>query len=104
MLEEMRDAGLAGRIVGGAVAVPDHVGDDGGAPVGDDDDGQPVLQPEGFNRLGGLARTRVHVHLEPTPAVGRARWRVLPDRAALCLAPVAQGGLGPARRALTRSA
>ena len=46
VFEEMRDAGLAGRLVGGADLVPDHVGDDRRAPVRDHHDFQPVRQRE----------------------------------------------------------
>ncbi len=35
VFEEMRDAGLARRLVGRADLVPDHMGDDGGAVIGD---------------------------------------------------------------------
>ena len=47
VLEEMRDAGLAERIVRRAVAVPDHVGDDRHAAIGDDDDLEAVVEGEG---------------------------------------------------------
>ena len=53
VLEEMGDARLAGRIVGGAVAVPDHVGDDRRAMVGDDHDLEAVLQREMGDLRGG---------------------------------------------------
>ena len=38
MLEEVGDAGTSALLVGGADPVPDHVGDDGRAVVGDDHD------------------------------------------------------------------
>ena len=44
MLEEMRDARLARRIVGRAVAIPDHVGDDRRAVVRDHNHGQAIVQ------------------------------------------------------------
>ena len=47
MLEEMGDAGLADRIVGRAVAVPDHVRDDGHAAVGHDHHLESVVEIEG---------------------------------------------------------
>ena len=56
VLEEMGDAGLAERIVGRAVAVPDHVGDDRRAVIGNDDDVEAVVEREGADlgsaRLG----------------------------------------------------
>jgi hypothetical protein len=67
MLEEMRDAGLSRRIIGGAVAIPDHVSDDRRAPVGHNHDIHPIAEPEGFDRLGGLGLARMHVHLKPSP-------------------------------------
>ena len=44
MLEEMREAGLARRLVGGADLVPDHVGDDRRAAVGNHHHFEPVLR------------------------------------------------------------
>ena len=57
VLEEMREPRLAGRLVGGSDPIPDHVGDDRRAVVGDDDEFEPVVQGEIGNRgeLGGLA-------------------------------------------------
>ena len=46
VFEEMRDAGFARRLVGGADPVPDHVGDDRRAAVGDDHDLQAVGERE----------------------------------------------------------
>ena len=46
MFEEMRDAGLAGRLVGRADPVPDHVGDDRRAVVRDDHDFEAVGERE----------------------------------------------------------
>jgi hypothetical protein len=46
MLEEMREARLAGRLIRRADLVPDHVRDHRRAPVGDDDDLQAVCQRE----------------------------------------------------------
>ena len=59
MLEEMGDARLARRIVGCAVLVPDHMGDDRGAMVGDDHDLEAVLQGE-IGDLGRGGRGRGH--------------------------------------------
>ena len=59
MLEEMGDAGLARRIVGRAVAVPDHMGDDGGAMVGNDDDVEAVVENE-MRDLGRWLNMRRH--------------------------------------------
>ena len=56
MLEEMGDARLARRIVGRAVAVPDHMGDDGGAMIGNDDDVEAV----GEGEMRDLGRWRRH--------------------------------------------
>ena len=53
MFEEMGDARLAERIVGRAVAVPDHVGDDRRAMVGDDHDLEAVLEGEMGDLRGG---------------------------------------------------
>jgi len=47
VLEKMRDARLAERIVCRTVAIPDHVGDDGNAAIGDDDDVKTVVEGEG---------------------------------------------------------
>ena len=46
MFEEMRQPRFARRLVGGADFVPDHMGDDRRAVVGDDDDFKPVRQRE----------------------------------------------------------
>ena len=60
VFEEMREAGFARRLVGGADLVPDHVGDDRRAVVGNDDQLEPVRQREvgdlGAGRLGGERR------------------------------------------------
>ncbi len=58
MFEEMGDAGFAQWIVGRAVAVPDHVGDDGRAAVGDDDDVEAVGEPRLRRWRGRRARRR----------------------------------------------
>ena len=56
MFEEMRNAGLALRIVGGAVAVPHHMGDDRRAMVGDDDEFKAVVERHmGDGRAGFVA-------------------------------------------------
>ena len=57
MFEEMGDAGLAQWIVGRAVAVPDHMGDDGRAAIGDDDDVEAVGEPR-LERWRGRRRRR----------------------------------------------
>ena len=46
MFEEMRQPGFARRLVGGADLVPDHVGDDRRAMIGDDDDFKAVVELE----------------------------------------------------------
>jgi hypothetical protein len=46
VFEEMGDAGLAGRFIGGAGAVPDHVHDGGAAVVLDHDDLHAVVEKE----------------------------------------------------------
>ncbi len=51
MLEEMREAGLAGRLVGGADLVPDHVRDHRRPAVGDDDDLHAVGEREARGAL-----------------------------------------------------
>ena len=48
MLEEMGVARFAGRLVGGADLVPEHVGDDGRTAVGDDHHLQAVVEGEGL--------------------------------------------------------
>ena len=58
MFEEMREPGFARRLVGGADLVPDHVGDDRRAMVGNDDDFKTVAERE-MRDLGlGAARAR----------------------------------------------
>ena len=57
MLKKMRDARLARRIVGGAVSVPDHMGDDRRAVVRNDHNLEAVLQGKmGDLRRGGNMR------------------------------------------------
>jgi len=46
VLEEMREAGLAGRLVGGSDLVPDHVGDDRRAAIRDHHHFETVRQRE----------------------------------------------------------
>ncbi len=54
VLEEVRDARHALGLVGGADLVPDHVGDDRGAMIGDHHDVHAVRQLElGGTRIGG---------------------------------------------------
>ena len=53
MLEEMREAGFAGRLVGRADLVPDHLRDHGRAVVGDHHDLQAVAEREAGGRLRG---------------------------------------------------
>ena len=66
MLEEMRDARLARRLVGGADLVPHHVGHDRRAVIGDDDDFEPFVEremrrrpapPAGWRRANNAAAT-----------------------------------------------
>ena len=52
MFEKMRQPRLARRLVGGADFVPDHVGDDRRAVVGNDDEFQTVRQRE-VGDIGG---------------------------------------------------
>ena len=49
MLEKVGDAGLALRLIGRAYLVPHHVGDDGRAMVGNDDDLHAVAELERLN-------------------------------------------------------
>ena len=53
MFEEMREPGFAGRLVGGADLVPDHLRDDRRAVIRDHHDLQPVGKREAGGRLGG---------------------------------------------------
>ena len=62
MFEEMGDARLAGRIVRGAVAVPDHVGDDRRAVVGNDDDIEAIVEGETRDMRRGRRGSR---HRDP---------------------------------------
>ncbi len=53
MFEEVGDARNATGFVGGADAIPDHVGYDGGAVIGNDHDLHPVRQVKfGYAGLG----------------------------------------------------
>ena len=56
MFEEMRQAGFARRLVGGADLVPDHVGDDRRAMIGDHDDFKAVVELEIGDRRRRLRR------------------------------------------------
>ena len=59
MLEEMREPGFAWRLVGRADLVPDHLGDDGRAVIGDHHHLQAVLERERggtFRRDRGLGQ------------------------------------------------
>ena len=59
MLEEMGNAGRAARLVGGADLVPDHLGHDRSAMVGDDQDLKTVAEREFDDagaRLGAVHR------------------------------------------------
>ena len=58
VFEEVGDAGLAQRIVGRAVAVPDHVGHDRGAMIGNDDDVEAVRKSETRHLGRGGSRRR----------------------------------------------
>ncbi len=75
MLEEMRDAGRAGRFVGGADLVPDHLGDDGRAAIRDHDHMEAVFQGELAHLLGGFDmfdgdgcghKSKTHANIEET--------------------------------------
>ncbi len=54
VFEEMGDAGLAGRLVGRAHLVPDHVGDDRRAVIGNDHHLQAVREREVGHAMTGL--------------------------------------------------
>ena len=64
VLKEMRDAGLAGLLIGRADAIPDHMRDDRRAAIGDDDKLKPVSEREmsdfvlGFRRALRACRKR----------------------------------------------
>ncbi len=60
MLEEVGDAALAGSLIGAADLVPQHVRDDRGAPVRDDDDLKAIVEREmgDVRRLVGRRRLR----------------------------------------------
>ena len=65
VFEKMREAGFPRRLVGGADLVPDHLGDDGRAPVGNDHDLKAVAEGEcrrplpcGLLRAGALGYER----------------------------------------------
>ena len=62
MFEEMREPGLAGGLVGGADLVPDHVGDDRRAVVGNDHDFEAVGEREMRDRRAGCAAARRQRH------------------------------------------
>ena len=53
MFEKMRKAGFAGRLVGGADLVPDHLGNDRRAVIRDHHDLQAIAEGEGGGRLRG---------------------------------------------------
>ena len=53
VLEKMRQTGFAGRLVGGADLVPDHLRDDGGAVIRDHHNLQAVAESEAGGRLRG---------------------------------------------------
>ena len=72
MFEEMGDAGFARRIVGRAVAVPDHVGDDRRAMIGNDDDVEAVRKREIRHLRRGRSGRR---HRGPIEVGGRRRDR-----------------------------
>jgi hypothetical protein len=52
VFQEMGDARLSGRFIGGPDAIPDHVHDDRRAVILDHHDLQPVVEPEVRHRLG----------------------------------------------------
>ena len=82
MFEEMREPGLARRLVGGADLVPDHVGDDRRAVVGDDDDFEPVGEGEvrDVGAAGGLGRRQPMG--APSRRPQRRQWRYVSCHAA----------------------
>ena len=69
MFEEVGEAGFAGRLVGGADLVPDHLGDDRRAAIRDHDD----LQAVGKDEPGGTLRC--HRGLGAGAACGRCQRR-----------------------------
>ncbi len=87
VLEEMRGARLADRIVGGADLVEHHLGDDRGAVVGHQHDLQPVGQREGLGleHRGGGRAGQAHAGQEEAgqehPAASRAGCPNSPMRA-----------------------
>ncbi len=60
VFEEMRDAGLAGRLVGSADPVPQHVGDDRRAAIRDHHHGQAVGERELRDRRRGERSVAQH--------------------------------------------
>ena len=65
MFEEMRESGLARRLVRGADLVPDHVGDDRRAMIGNDHDLEPVGEREMRNVGPSAAAPRMQGRPEP---------------------------------------
>ena len=72
VFEEMREAGFARRLVGGADPIPDHVGDDRRAVVGDDHDFEAVGEREmrDIGAAGGLAAGSARERARATTARG----------------------------------
>ena len=57
VFEEVCNAGMAGRLVCGAGAIPDHMGDDGGAVIFDHHEFQPVFKGKAGDVIGCLCRS-----------------------------------------------
>ena len=77
VFEEVGDARLARRIVGGADPVPHHVRHDRGAMVGDDDDLEPVGEGEA-DRVGGEFRRVAASESGASPPAGARQKRPPP--------------------------
>jgi hypothetical protein len=71
VFEEMGDTGHAGRFIGGAGAVPDHVHDGGAAVVLDHDDLHAVVEKE----LGDVLRRMRRGRQDKRDGQGERRWQ-----------------------------
>ena len=75
VLEEVGDARLAERIIGRAVAIPDHVGDDGSPVIGDHHHVEAVVEGEGRHLRSARLGTPERRGLAPTGAAAEGRTR-----------------------------
>ena len=57
VFEEMRDAGMAGRLICGTGAIPDHMGDDGGAVIFDHHKLKAIVEREAGDVIGCQCRS-----------------------------------------------